>query len=94
MVDHAQAIKTAYRVNDLQRCTIATIESMAGSGVNSLAPGAFHRGNMFLVLFRQLLVQLLSQAENLIVAGLVVHTPLHTGHLHETFHEVSLEAIL
>ena len=49
---------------------------------------------MLLVFIRQLLAQLLPQAEYLVVAGVVVYMALHTGHLHKAFHEVAIEAIL
>ena len=83
MVDHTHALKPSDCVNNPQRRTIATIESVAGKGVNALAPSAFQRDNMLLVLIRQLLAQLLPQAENLVVAGVVVYMALHTGHLHK-----------
>ena len=94
MVDHTHALKPSDCVNNPQRRTIATIESVAGKGVNALAPSAFQRDNMLLVFIRQLLAQLLPQAENLVVAGVVVYMALHTGHLHKAFHEVAIEAIL
>ena len=69
VVDHTHALKPSDCVNNPQRRTIATIESVAGKGVNALAPSAFQRDNMLLVFIRQLLAQLLPQAENLVVAG-------------------------
>ena len=73
VVDHTHALKPSDCVNNPQRRTIATIESVAGKGVNALAPSAFQRDNMLLVFIRQLLAQLLPQAENLVVAGVVVY---------------------
>ena len=48
-VDHTHALKPSDCVNNPQRRTIATIESVAGKGVNALAPSAFQRDNMLLV---------------------------------------------
>ena len=49
---------------------------------------------MLLVFIRQLLAQLLPQAENLVVAGVVVYMALHTRHLHKAFHEVAIDHTL
>ena len=49
VVDHTHALKPSDCVNNPQRRTIATIESVAGKGVNALAPSAFQRDNMLLV---------------------------------------------
>ena len=48
---------------------------------------------MLLVFIRQLLAQLLPQAENLVVAGVVVYMALHTGHLKESLHEMLFKSI-
>ena len=73
VVDHTRALKPSDCVNNPQSRTIATIESVAGKEVNALAQSAFQRDNMFLVFIHQLLAQLLPQAENLVIAGVVVY---------------------
>lgn len=49
VVDHTHALKPSDCINNPQRRTIATIESVAGKGVNALAPSAFQRDNMALL---------------------------------------------